>query len=184
MLRFLNNSSKSLITSSTITKSFTPLISFNNSSYNNNYNFHRLFSATPAAATANPTPTSTSPPPPPPPPPSTRTYGGLKDSDRIFTNLYGEGDWGIEGALKRGDWYQTKKFIDFGRDWIINEIKASGLRGRGGAGFPSGLKWSFMPKVSDGRKIKTIQYIHIYRRQNYIINHEIIQLSNISPKQT
>lgn len=38
-----------------------------------------------------------------------------------------------------------------GRDWIINEIKASGLRGRGGAGFPSGLKWSFMPKVSDGR---------------------------------
>lgn len=38
-----------------------------------------------------------------------------------------------------------------GRDWIVNEVKASGLRGRGGAGFPSGLKWSFMPKVSDGR---------------------------------
>jgi len=36
-------------------------------------------------------------------------------------------------------------------DWVIDEIKASGLRGRGGAGFPSGLKYSFMPKVSDGR---------------------------------
>ncbi len=34
---------------------------------------------------------------------------------------------------------------------IINEMKASGLRGRGGAGFPTGLKWSFMPKQSDGR---------------------------------
>jgi len=39
-----------------------------------------------------------------------------------------------------------------GRDWIINEVKGSGLRGRGGAGFPSGLKWSFMPKHQpDGR---------------------------------
>jgi NADH dehydrogenase (ubiquinone) flavoprotein 1 len=38
-----------------------------------------------------------------------------------------------------------------GHDWVIDEIKASGLRGRGGAGFPSGMKYSFMPKVSDGR---------------------------------
>ncbi len=38
-----------------------------------------------------------------------------------------------------------------GPDWIIDEIKKSGLRGRGGAGFPTGLKYSFMPKVSDGR---------------------------------
>merc|ERR1711988_853768 len=38
-----------------------------------------------------------------------------------------------------------------GSKWIINEIKASGLRGRGGAGFPSGLKWSFMNKPDDGR---------------------------------
>ena len=80
-----------------------------------------------------------------------RVHGGLRDQDRIFTNLYGEQDFGIEGALKRGDWYRTKDFIGYGRDWIINEMKASGLRGRGGAGFPSGLKWSFMPKVSDGR---------------------------------
>lgn len=80
-----------------------------------------------------------------------RTYGGLKDQDRIFTNIYGDQGDGVDAALKRGDWYRTKDFIHLGRDWIINEIKASGLRGRGGAGFPSGLKWSFMPKVSDGR---------------------------------
>ena len=80
-----------------------------------------------------------------------RVYGGLKDQDRIFTNLYNTGDAGLKGAMKRGDWYKTKDILSMGRDWIINEIKASGLRGRGGAGFPSGLKWSFMPKVSDGR---------------------------------
>lgn len=80
-----------------------------------------------------------------------RTYGGLKDQDRIFTNLYKDGDPFIEGALKRGDWHQTKDVLLNGPDWIIDEIKKSGLRGRGGAGFPSGLKYSFMPKVSDGR---------------------------------
>jgi len=53
--------------------------------------------------------------------------------------------------LKRGDWYKTKEILLKGSDWIINEVKASGLRGRGGAGFPSGLKWSFMNKPSDGR---------------------------------
>jgi len=82
---------------------------------------------------------------------SERTYGNLKDQDRIFTNLYGHGSPYLKDSLKRGDWYRSKDFIHFGRDWIINEVKASGLRGRGGAGFPSGLKWSFMPRVSDGR---------------------------------
>lgn len=53
--------------------------------------------------------------------------------------------------MSRGDWYKTKEIIDKGSDWIINEIKISGLRGRGGAGFPSGMKWSFMNKPSDGR---------------------------------
>ncbi|NJL07305.1 MAG: NADH-quinone oxidoreductase subunit NuoF [Methylacidiphilales bacterium] len=75
----------------------------------------------------------------------------LADKDRIFTNLYGLHDWGLKGARARGGWDDTKGFIDKGRDWIINEVKASGLRGRGGAGFPTGLKWSFMPKGSDGR---------------------------------
>jgi NADH-quinone oxidoreductase subunit F len=73
----------------------------------------------------------------------------LADQDRIFTNLYGFHDWGLEGAKKRGQWYRTKEFVDNGREWIIEQMKASGLRGRGGAGFPTGLKWSFMPKEVD-----------------------------------
>ena len=73
----------------------------------------------------------------------------LVDQDRIFTNLYGQGDWRLAGARSRGDWDGTKELILKGRDWIVNEVKASGLRGRGGAGFPTGLKWSFMPKTSD-----------------------------------
>src|SRR6266478_3800526 len=73
----------------------------------------------------------------------------LADRDRIFTNLYGEHDWHLAGALKRGDWSGTREVIHKGRDWIVNECKESGLRGRGGAGFPTGLKWSFMPKTSD-----------------------------------
>ncbi len=71
----------------------------------------------------------------------------LADKDRIFTNIYGLHDWGLDGAKKRGCWSGTKGFIEKGRDWMVNEMKASGLRGRGGAGFPTGLKWSFMPKV-------------------------------------
>lgn len=90
-------------------------------------------------------------PPPPPPPPERTHFGGLKDEDRIFTNVYGLHDPFLKGAMKRGDWYRTKDLVIKGADWIVNEMKKSGLRGRGGAGFPSGLKWSFMPKVSDGR---------------------------------
>jgi NADH-quinone oxidoreductase subunit F len=75
----------------------------------------------------------------------------LQDKDRIFTNLYGIHDWRLAGARARGDWDNTKALLDLGRDKIIDEVKASGLRGRGGAGFPTGLKWSFMPKQSDGR---------------------------------
>ena len=51
----------------------------------------------------------------------------------------------------QGDWYKTKDLLWMGPDQIVEDMKASGLRGRGGAGFPSGLKWSFMPKKSDGR---------------------------------
>jgi len=57
----------------------------------------------------------------------------------------------LQGALRRGDWYKTKEILLKGVDWILGEIKASGLRGRGGAGFPTGLKWSFMNKPPDGR---------------------------------
>ncbi len=75
----------------------------------------------------------------------------LRDEDRIFTNLYGLGDPGLAGARARGDWDGTLALMDKGSEWIIEEIKKSGLRGRGGAGFPAGVKWSFMPKQSDGR---------------------------------
>ena len=75
----------------------------------------------------------------------------LEDKDRIFKNLYGLHDWKLKGARARGAWDGTKDILDKGRDWIVSEMKASGLRGRGGAGFPTGLKWSFMPKQSDGR---------------------------------
>jgi len=73
----------------------------------------------------------------------------LADRDRIFTNLYGQSDWRLDGARRRGDWDGTKDLILKGREWIVEQVKESGLRGRGGAGFPTGLKWSFMPKESD-----------------------------------
>jgi len=74
----------------------------------------------------------------------------LKDSDRIFTNLYGKHDWRLNGALSRGDWYKTKNIIEKGSPWILKEIKESGLRGRGGAGFPTGIKWGFMNNTRPG----------------------------------
>ncbi|WP_372053629.1 NADH-quinone oxidoreductase subunit NuoF [Tistrella mobilis] len=70
----------------------------------------------------------------------------LRDQDRIFTNLHGYDDFRLAGARRRGDWDGTKDIIAKGADWIVQEMKASGLRGRGGAGFPTGVKWSFMPK--------------------------------------
>jgi len=75
----------------------------------------------------------------------------LSDKDRVFTNLYGIHDFRLAGARARGDWDGTKDLIAKGRDWIIEEMKTSGLRGRGGAGFPTGLKWSFMPKEVGAR---------------------------------
>jgi NADH-quinone oxidoreductase subunit F len=72
--------------------------------------------------------------------------GPLADKDRIFTNVYGFQSPDLKAARARGDWDDTKKLMQIGEDAIIDAIKASGLRGRGGAGFPTGMKWSFMPK--------------------------------------
>merc|ERR1711979_27701 len=83
----------------------------------------------------------------------TKTYGPLKDQDRIFTNIYGRHDWRLKGAMARGQWYKTKEIVQKGHLWIQQQVKDSGLRGRGGAGFPTGLKWSFMngANPTDGR---------------------------------
>ena len=75
----------------------------------------------------------------------------LKKENKIFKNLYNELGWDIENSLKRDDWKDTKDIISKGREWIINEVKTSELRGRGGAGFSTGLKWSFAPKEVGSR---------------------------------
>ena len=75
----------------------------------------------------------------------------LKDEDRIFQNLYNDSGADIESAKLRNDWNGTKEILEKGREWIINEVKSSELRGRGGAGFPTGLKWSFAPKEVGSR---------------------------------
>ncbi len=75
----------------------------------------------------------------------------LKDTDRIFKNLYNDNGFDIVSSQRRDDWKDTKELCNKGREWIINEIKNSELRGRGGAGFPTGLKWSFAPKEVGSR---------------------------------
>lgn len=70
----------------------------------------------------------------------------IADKDKIFTNLHGKESPNLKAAQKRGDWDGTKNLIKKGRDWIVEQVKNSGLRGRGGAGFSTGMKWSFMPK--------------------------------------
>lgn len=73
----------------------------------------------------------------------------LAEKDKIFINLHGGLGVDLASHKKRGDWLDTKKILANGRDWLIEQIKASGLRGRGGAGFSTGMKWSFMPKTSE-----------------------------------
>ena len=77
--------------------------------------------------------------------------GILADKDRIFLNIYGQRDWGLDGAKLRGAWNGTRDIVAQTPEWICDQLKASGLRGRGGAGFPTGLKWTFMPKAESER---------------------------------
>ncbi len=70
----------------------------------------------------------------------------LKDENKVFNNLLGEKGKGLNTALSLGDWKDASSFIKKGRDFIIDEVKNSGLKGRGGAGFSTGMKWSFIPK--------------------------------------
>ena len=73
----------------------------------------------------------------------------LKDQDRIFTNIFGWQSYGLQASRGRGDWDGTGNILARGRDALIEEMKTSNMRGRGGAGFPTGMKWSFMPKQSE-----------------------------------
>lgn len=70
----------------------------------------------------------------------------LHKKDRIFNNIHNKHFTDLSSAKTCGDWDNTKSFIINGSAWIIEEIKSSGLRGRGGGGFSTGVKWSFMPK--------------------------------------
>ncbi len=77
--------------------------------------------------------------------------GILEDKDRVFTNLYGLHDWGLEAARQRGAWNGVDLMLKQTPEWICDQVKNSGLRGRGGAGFGAGLKWTFMPKQESER---------------------------------
>ena len=72
--------------------------------------------------------------------------GILEDKDRIFTNLYGLQDWQAGGGEAARHLERHGRMLAQTPDWICDQIKTSGLRGRGGAGFNTGLKWTFMPK--------------------------------------
>ncbi len=80
----------------------------------------------------------------------------LKEKDKIFPNIHGFLDRSLKGVMSRGGWVDTKATISRGSEDIIKTIQDSGLRGRGGAGFPTGLKWSFMPKSTEKPKYLVI----------------------------
>ncbi|MDO8802202.1 NADH-quinone oxidoreductase subunit NuoF [Phenylobacterium sp.] len=72
--------------------------------------------------------------------------GILEDKDRIFTNIYGLQDWGLEGAKARGCWNLTREMLGQSHEWVCEQVRESGLRGRGGGGFVTGFKWTLMPQ--------------------------------------
>lgn len=74
-------------------------------------------------------------------------------SPQIMAGLDGE-NWRLKDYVARGGYEALRKILTGGMkpEDVIAEVKASGLRGRGGAGFPTGLKWSFMPRAFPGQK--------------------------------
>src|SRR6201998_4470899 len=70
------------------------------------------------------------------------------DEVKIVSRRFGQGAAAIDKYIELGGYEAAKKCLAQGPDWIINEMKVSNLRGRGGAGFPAGMKWSFVPKQS------------------------------------
>lgn len=80
----------------------------------------------------------------------------IYQSGVIFKNVNTQDPncWTLDEYVKRGGYQALRKILaeKMPQDDIINELKTSNLRGRGGAGFPTGLKWSFMPRAFDGQK--------------------------------
>jgi NADH-quinone oxidoreductase subunit F len=74
------------------------------------------------------------------------------DEVKIVSKRFGKGAAKIDRYIELGGYESAKKCLAQSSDWIIDEMKASNLRGRGGAGFPAGMKWSFVPKHSDKPK--------------------------------
>ncbi|KAH8401660.1 hypothetical protein KR009_007201 [Drosophila setifemur] len=87
---------------------------------------------------------------------SKTTFGPLKDTDRVFQNLYGRHDWRLQGACQRGDWHRTGDILEQGSDWILEEVNKCGLRGRGGAGFYCGRKWDLLRKAKSEKVPKML----------------------------
>ena len=74
------------------------------------------------------------------------------DEVKLISRRWGKGAADIDKYIELGGYASLRKCIEQGPEWVINEMKASGLRGRGGAGFPTGMKWSFVPKQSEKPK--------------------------------
>ena len=70
------------------------------------------------------------------------------DEVKVVSKRFGQGAADIEKYIELGGYEAIRKCLAQGPDWLIEEMKASNLRGRGGAGFPTGMKWSFVPKQS------------------------------------
>ncbi len=87
---------------------------------------------------------------------SMHAYPGyeVKAHNVVFTTLVFDEPWTYENYLKVGGYQALRRVLTepMAREAVIDLIKASALRGRGGAGFPTGLKWSFMPRNAPGTK--------------------------------